>query len=128
MGVATDVNMSEIIVSIANAVSNANAILNTDPQSSMAITRFEVNTSFTAVLSVPTLKRTQPTLRLRPEGPGGVFHIEAVEAQRIPEARFAEFLQPTLAEVMLPSSAQRTESARVQIKAVIEAIPNVTNS
>ena len=123
MGIVADVDLSQIIVSIANAVSDANAVLNTDPQSTMAITRFEVNTTFTAVLSTPFTVEGPTAFSLRRES-SEFFRVEDFAPAHVPGARFVELLQPSLHEAVLPSA--RTETARVQIKAVIETVPQVS--
>lgn len=126
MGIVSDVALSEIIVSLANAVSAANTILNNDPQAKMAITRFEVNTNFTAVLSVSSVAKSAvnrtPVYNLRRE-PTGLYRLADYVPAPIQEARFAQLLQPDLREAMLPST--QTTTAQVEIKAVIEAVPTI---
>jgi hypothetical protein len=118
-----DVDLSEFIVSIANSVSEANSILNQDPQSSMAITRFEVDASLTAVISVPARQEQSPSFTLRREAASGLYRVADFSVRRIPAAKLA-YLQPSLLEAFLPGSQTRT--AQVQIRALMEAVPKVS--
>ena len=54
MATIADLDLSEIIVSLAKAVGDANDVLNGDANNEMAITRFEVTTSVTGIVSVTT--------------------------------------------------------------------------
>jgi len=125
MEIIQDTNLSDIIVSIANAVSEANSVLNSDPQSSMAITKFEVDTIFTAVLSVSQLYRGQPLFKLH-QASSGNFQVVDYSRPSVPAIKFQQFLQPSLSTYFVPTSEKKT--AQVQIKAIIEAIPKVTQS
>lgn len=124
MTVFADVNLSEFIVAVANSVSQANEILNDDPQSSMTITRFEVDTVLTATLTVPTRAVTPLKFNLRPEARSR-FRVVEFQPQQLGEAQLAQYLQPTLFEAMLP--ATQTQTARIEIRSVIEAVPKTTS-
>ena len=125
MSTFADVDLSEFIVAIANSVSEANSILNQDPQSSMAITRFEVDASLTAILSVPARTEQPPTFTLRPLATSGAYRVADFSLRRIAGAKLA-YLQPSLLEAILPTS--QTQTARVQIRATMEAIPKVVGA
>ncbi len=120
MSIVAGIDLSEIIVSMANAVTDANSVLNSDPQSTMAITRFEVDTTLIASLSPPA--KTHPGFQLIPEG--NLHRVSGFTPQRIQGAQLAKWLQPSLLETALPTIQNQT--ARLQIKAVLEAIPNVS--
>jgi hypothetical protein len=121
MSVVADVDLSEIIVSLAQAVTDANVILNTDPQSTMAITRFEVNTTLIATLSVPA---RQPASGVRLIRSGKYYRVSQFTPELASAARLKEWLQPSLLEAAIPTS--QSEHARLEIRAVMEAVPNVS--
>lgn len=125
MSTFADVDLSEFIVAIANSVSEANTILNQDPQSSMAITRFEVDASLTAILSVPVQPRQASSFTLKQAASSGLYRIEEFTVRRTAGAKLA-YLQPSLREAFLPSS--QTQTARVQVRALMEAIPKVVSA
>lgn len=125
MSTFVDVDLSEFIVAIANSVSEANAILNQDPQSSMAITRFEVDASLTAILSVPVQPQQSSSFSLKREAASGMYRVEAFNLRRSAGAKLA-YLQPSLREAFLPTA--QTQTARVQVRALMEAIPKVVSA
>jgi hypothetical protein len=125
MATFANVDLSDIIVSMANAVSDANEVLNTDPLSAMAITSFEIDTTLTAVISVPIRATPRSKLRFTRES-SGLFRIADYEPKRVLGLRLSELLQPTIWQAVMPTS--QTESARLRIKAKIEAVPNMTTA
>ncbi|MEF8852728.1 MAG: hypothetical protein V5A28_09965 [Haloarculaceae archaeon] len=118
--------LSDIIVSVAEGVSEANQVLNEDPQSQLTISQFDIETSLYASLSTP-----------RSDGHDSVgeypfratdtstYRIERPE-RTIQAARLQNWARPKLTDTAL--LGERTESARVQINATLEAVPTVEQS
>lgn len=121
MSTFANVDLSDIIVSLAQAVSDANALLNADPNSSVAITQFEVDTTLTGTISIPAT--VSPTYRLQPETPE-IYRISEYKPRLVKGVQLHQVLQPNIMAAML--SGSQTQSARIEIRAVIQAMPAVT--
>lgn len=116
--------LSDIIVSVAEGVNEANRVLNEDPQSTLAISRFNIDTSLYASLSVPRERASAEvaTYGLRATE-AGTYRIDRPEGAIRP-ARLQNWIRPKLTDTAL-LRGNETRSARVQIEATLEAVPNV---
>lgn len=116
--------LSDIIVSVAEGVSEANRVLNEDPQSTLAISRFNIDTSLYASLSVPRERASVDiaSYGLR-DAEAGTYRVDRPEGAIRP-ARLENWIRPKLADTALLGGSE-TRSARVQIEATLEAVPNV---
>lgn len=124
MTITDDAALSDLVVSVAEGVSEANRVLNRDPGSNMAISTFDVDTTLWASLSRPrpTGRTETDDYRLR-RTEGGTYRLAPPET-RVRPARIENWSRPTLTETaLLPGTL--SEGGRVRIRATIEAVPNV---
>ena len=124
MATSFDVDLSDLIVSVARGVSEANAVLNKDPAVSMAISTFEVNATFTALIRLPIWTKPAPRFQLAPSQAGGYRVV--VSAKPNPPGASLRVVQPAFHELFIPST--NTESMRLQIRAVLEAVVSASVS
>lgn len=119
--------LSDIIVSVAEGVNEANRVLNEDPQSTLAISRFDIDTSLYASLSMPRERDSGDVadfgLRATEEG---VYRIDRPE-RAIRPARLQNWTRPRLTDIAL-LRGEETKRAQVQIEATLEAVPNVESA
>lgn len=115
--------LSDVIVSVAEGVSEANQTLNADPQSQLTISQFDIETSLYASLSMPRGdgRESVGEYAIRPTD-AGTYRIDRPE-RMIQAAQLQNWIRPKLTDTAL--LGERTESARVQIEATLEAVPAV---
>ena len=118
-------DLSDVIVSVAEGVSEASRILNRDPNSTMSISSFTVDTTLWASLDLPKRKtRSRPSdFRLLPTDAGTYRLASPVPSFR--SARLVNWIRPSLQDAALSPHADRT-GGRVRIRATLEAVPHVT--
>lgn len=121
MTTVPDVELADVIVAMASAVADANAVLDCDPDSSYGITRFEIETNLTAVVRVPTTATWQGPVYERLGR--GLYAVNSFTPPAVSGLAFSELLQPTLREAIL--AATTISSAQVAVRAVIEPMPAI---
>lgn len=116
--------LSNIIVSVAQGVSEANSILNEDPHSQLTISTFKVDTTFEASLSVPhPAEPTSPSEFRLEATPAETYRLIRPEKQMPKGAHLVNWVRPRVEDAALRS--KESMSGRVRIEAQLEAVPNV---
>lgn len=115
--------LSDVIVSVAEGVNEANRVLNEDPHSQLTISQFDVETSLYASLSIPRAGRRDGIDEYAISATeAGTYRIDP-PSQEIQPAMLQNWVRPKLTDTAL--LGERTERAEVQIGATLEAVPTV---